>query len=43
MVGPLYGAVVLAVADWRAIFAINLAVGAGARRRSIRRPVTGSR
>ena len=25
--GPLFGAVVLAVADWRAIFAINLAVG----------------
>ncbi|MEZ5095222.1 MAG: MFS transporter [Nocardioides sp.] len=27
MLGPLLGAVVLAVADWRAIFAINLAVG----------------
>ena len=27
VVGPLFGAVVLAVADWRAIFAINLAVG----------------
>ena len=27
VVGPLYGAVVLAVAEWEAIFAINLAVG----------------
>jgi MFS family permease len=27
VVGPLFGAAVLAVADWRAIFAINLAVG----------------
>ncbi len=27
VVGPLLGAVVLALADWRAIFAINLAVG----------------
>lgn len=27
VLGPLFGAVVLAVADWRAIFAINLAVG----------------
>ncbi|MCD6640065.1 MAG: MFS transporter [Nocardioides sp.] len=27
VLGPLLGAVVLAVADWRAIFAINLAVG----------------
>ena len=27
VLGPLYGAVVLAVADWQAIFAINLAVG----------------
>ena len=27
VIGPLFGAVVLAVADWRAIFAINLAVG----------------
>ncbi len=27
VVGPLYGAVVLAVAEWQAIFAINLAVG----------------
>ncbi|MFZ0160111.1 MAG: MFS transporter, partial [Kineosporiaceae bacterium] len=27
VVGPLFGAVVLAVAGWRAIFAINLAVG----------------
>lgn len=27
VVGPLFGAVVLVVADWRAIFAINLAVG----------------
>ena len=27
VLGPLYGAVVLAVADWRAIFALNLAVG----------------
>ena len=27
VVGPLFGAVVLAVADWRAIFAINLGVG----------------
>ena len=27
VVGPLLGAVVLAVADWRAIFALNLAVG----------------
>ena len=27
VVGPLFGAVVLSVADWRAIFAINVAVG----------------
>ena len=27
MLGPLYGAVVLAVADWRVIFVVNLAVG----------------
>lgn len=27
VLGPLFGAVVLAVSDWRAIFAINLAVG----------------
>jgi hypothetical protein len=27
VVGPLYGALVLAVADWRAIFWVNLAVG----------------
>ena len=27
VLGPLFGAVVLAVADWRAIFAINLVVG----------------
>jgi MFS family permease len=27
VIGPLFGAVVLAVADWRAIFAVNLAVG----------------
>ena len=27
MIGPLFGAVVLALADWRAIFLINLAVG----------------
>lgn len=27
VVGPLFGAAVLAVADWRAIFAVNLAVG----------------
>ena len=27
VVGPLFGAVVLALADWRGIFAINLAVG----------------
>ncbi|MGD9961169.1 MFS transporter [Nocardioides sp.] len=27
VIGPLFGAVVLAVADWRMIFAINLAVG----------------
>lgn len=27
VIGPLFGAAVLAVADWRAIFAINLAVG----------------
>jgi len=27
VVGPLFGAVVLAVADWRAIFLVNLAVG----------------
>ncbi len=36
VLGPLFGAVVLAVADWRAIFAINLLVGlvlAGALRR----------
>jgi MFS family permease len=27
VIGPLFGGLVLAVADWRAIFAINLAVG----------------
>ena len=27
VIGPLFGALVLAVADWRAIFLINLAVG----------------
>ncbi|MGN0065487.1 MAG: MFS transporter [Nocardioides sp.] len=27
VLGPLFGAVVLAVADWRAIFAVNVAVG----------------
>ena len=27
VVGPLFGAAVLAIADWRAIFAVNLAVG----------------
>ena len=27
VLGPLFGAVVLAVADWRAIFLVNLAVG----------------
>ena len=27
VIGPLFGALVLSVADWRAIFAINLAVG----------------
>ena len=27
MIGPLFGAVVLALADWPAIFLINLAVG----------------
>ena len=27
VVGPLFGALVLSVADWRAIFAVNLAVG----------------
>ncbi len=27
VIGPLFGAVVLAVADWRAIFLVNLAVG----------------
>ncbi len=27
VIGPLFGAVILAVADWRVIFAINLAVG----------------
>ena len=27
VLGPLFGALVLAVADWRAIFAVNLAVG----------------
>ena len=27
VVGPLFGALVLAVADWRVIFLINLAVG----------------
>ncbi len=27
VIGPLFGALVLAVADWRAIFAINVAVG----------------
>ncbi len=34
VIGPLYGAVVLAVADWEAIFWLNLAVGPGARRRT---------
>jgi len=29
LVGPLYGALVLAVAPWQAIFAVNLVVGAG--------------
>ncbi len=29
VLGPLFGAVVLAVADWRAIFLVNLAVGLG--------------
>jgi MFS family permease len=29
VIGPLYGAVVLAVSDWRVIFAVNLVVGAG--------------
>ena len=27
VIGPLYGALILAVADWRAIFAVNLVVG----------------
>src|SRR6478672_5619535 len=27
VVGPLYGAVILAVSDWRVIFAVNLVVG----------------
>lgn len=42
VLGPLLGAVVLAVADWRAIFALNLAValvlGAGLRLLVARRP-----
>ena len=27
MIGPLYGALILAVSDWRVIFAVNLVVG----------------
>jgi MFS family permease len=29
VIGPLYGALILAVSDWRVIFAVNLVVGAG--------------
>ena len=36
VLGPLFGAVVLAVADWRAIFLVNLAVGLVLRRSRIR-------
>ena len=45
VVGPLFGAVVLAVADWRAIFAINLMVGLvlAAAIRRVGPPVGGSR
>jgi MFS family permease len=54
VVGPLFGALVLAVADWRAIFAINLAVGLvlaaairsvpiGPQRQRTRPPTGGSR
>jgi MFS family permease len=44
VLGPVYGAVVLAFADWRAIFWVNLAVGAGLavavrrRHRAVERP-----
>ncbi len=46
VLGPLFGALVLAVADWRAIFAINLAVGlvlAAAISASARNPVVEAR
>src|SRR3954463_11095557 len=29
VIGPLYGALILAVSDWRVIFAVNLVLGAG--------------
>ncbi|WP_345840644.1 MFS transporter [Nocardioides sp. 616] len=45
VLGPLFGAVVLAVADWRAIFAVNLIVGlvlaAAIRALALRRPGPG--
>ncbi len=45
VVGPLFGALVLVVADWRAIFAINLAVGLvlAAAIRAAARPVVEAR
>lgn len=45
VIGPLFGAVVLAFADWRAIFAINLAVGLvlAAGIRALRAPVVEER
>ena len=33
VIGPLYGALILAVSDWRVIFAVNMVVGSSSRRR----------